>query len=54
MGKAKGVVVRWVEDEQMSTVMGLMGDFKLHFPSKIALDISLRFVDKKIKIRVIL
>jgi hypothetical protein len=54
VARAKVVVVGWVEDERISTVMGLMGDFKLRFPSKIALDISLRWVDKKIKIRIIL
>ena len=40
MGKAEGVVVGWVEDEHMSTMMGLMGGFKLHFLSKIVLDIA--------------
>jgi len=31
-----------------------MWDFKLRFPSKIALDIGLRLVDKEIKIGIIL
>ena len=52
--KAEGVVVGWVEDVRKSTVMGLMGGFKLWFPSKIVLDIGLQLVDKKIKMRIIL
>jgi len=43
-----------VEDELKSTVMKLMGNFKLRFPSKIAFDIGVQSFDKDIKNCIIL
>jgi len=47
--RVKVVVVEELK-ERNSTVMGLMGDLKLRFPSKIAFDIGVQQFDKKIKI----
>ena len=52
--RAKVVVMGSVEDELKSTVMKLMGNFKLRFPSKIAFDIGVQSFDKDIKNCIIL